>query len=558
MYRKAKAMTLRKRVLWIVIGAVAVVVLGVAGYLVSGSSAIESWVGSQLLEIGGTYLQPELKFERLTFVRPRTILLDRVTLSSPDPANPGHSVVILAVKRARLELAEVPRRGQPIKFSQIILESPEIHMIAATPGSARLLGFSNLLKGSADSPASASASPTAVSASPTPASAGPASASAKPPPMKLSDFLLIRRVELTAAAISYDPRIPGTPPIWLDGINARLDFNPADTTTQPGLYAIATTISRKPAFDLDLQGKMDIDTLAMALAKFDLSLNLQEENLHVLPPALQNLLKSHEVTGQLHVAATGTLPLANWRQAAIQAKGELTAARVAAGRGRVSIDTWNWDAEMTGGMATIRKSDAQLLGGELHLAGTIPMDASLPANLKLNARNLRIQKLLRASNPGEAPDFAGNVAADITFSAPLAKWNTEAGGSGTLSIRQGRIDKLPVLGTVFTSLNNALSKTLGGSALTDSADGNFTFAGNCVRIDLFTATSGELALRGGGTIGFDRRLDLRLNGGPMERLQNSLGAVGRVWASASDAIAGYQVSGTVADPQVSMVLGGGP
>ena len=94
-------------------------VLGVAGYVVSRSSAIESWVGAQLLEIGGTYLAPELRFERLTYVRPRTILLDNLTLSSPDPAHAGHSVVILAVKHARLELTEIPRRGQPIRFSRV-------------------------------------------------------------------------------------------------------------------------------------------------------------------------------------------------------------------------------------------------------------------------------------------------------------------------------------------------------------------------------------------------------------------------------------------------------
>ncbi|MEI8198197.1 MAG: hypothetical protein WCI73_20075, partial [Phycisphaerae bacterium] len=118
-------MVLRKRVVWLVVGAVMALVLGVVGYIASGSSAIESWVGSQLLEIGGTYLEPELHFARLTYLRPRTIILDNVTLSSPDPANPGHRVVILAVQHARLELTEIPRRGQPIKFSEVILESPE-------------------------------------------------------------------------------------------------------------------------------------------------------------------------------------------------------------------------------------------------------------------------------------------------------------------------------------------------------------------------------------------------------------------------------------------------
>ena len=139
-----------------------VIVLAIGGYVASGSAAVESWVGTRLLEIGGSYLGPELRFERLTYVRPRTIVLDHLTLSSPDPARPGQWAAILAVKKARLELTEIPRRGQPIRFSQVILESPEVHAIAATPGGASLLGFSNFIKGAADSHAPGPLHPVSV------------------------------------------------------------------------------------------------------------------------------------------------------------------------------------------------------------------------------------------------------------------------------------------------------------------------------------------------------------------------------------------------------------
>jgi hypothetical protein len=522
-------MVRRRRGRWIAGGVAVALVLGVAAYVLSGSAAIESWVGSQLLEYGATYLEPELKFTRLTYVRPRTIVLDNVTLSSPDPDHPGQTVVILAVKRARLELTEIPRRGRPIKFSEVILEAPEIRAVATVPGGASLVGFSHLMRGSAE-------------------------ASANAGPLKLSDLLLMRRVEIADGRVSYDSRSAGMAPIWLDGINARMDFTPAGTTQNPGLYALATTISRKPALDLTLQGQVDVDALTVKLDKLELNLDMQEKNVHVLPSELQKLLRTFEVTGQLQVTASGMVPLADWRASTLQTKGALKGARVAAGLHRLEIGAWEWEADAGEGVLNIRKADAQLLGGELHISGTIPLGGVEPARLRLSANNLQIQQVLRSSKPGELPLYAGNLAAAITYSAPLALWNRQAAGGGTVSIREGRIDNIPLLGRIATGINNTLASNRKG--LTDAADGTFSFTGEGVRFDHFTATSGMLALRGSGTIGFDGRLDLRLNGGPMEGLQNSLGTVGDVWASISDAMAGYRVSGTLEDPQVSLEVGG--
>jgi len=232
---------------------------------------------------------------------------------------------------------------------------------------------------------------------------------------------------------------------------------------------------------------------------------------------------------------------------------------VAAGKNRLAIGAWNWAADVGGGVANIRNSDAQLLGGEIHVSGTIPFDGADLVRLHVSAGDIQIQQLLRSTNPGETPQYAGNLDAAITFSAPLALWNTQAAGGGTISIRQGRIDNIPVLGRIFTGVDNLITHTMGGHthALTDTADGTFAFAGDAVRFDHFAGTSGALALRGAGTMGFDRQLDLRLNGGPMEGLQNSLGAVGEAWASMSDAMTGYRVTGPAGDPKVSMEMGGG-
>jgi len=536
-------MPIQRRVLWISAGLATLIALAIACYRFSGSTAVESWAGAQLLDVGGSYLEPTLRFDSLTYVQPRTIVVDHLTLSSPDPSQPGSSVVIFAVKRARLELTEVPRRGQPLKFSEIILESPEIHAIASTPGRATLVGFSKLLKSAADSQSPAGAASKADSHAPS-------------PQLKPSDFLLIRHISIKDGTFSYDSRAPNASPLSIDGINAELFFSPADASKDH--YALNTTISRPPAFELVLQGTLNIDTLILDLAKLDFNLDLREQNAHFLPPELQKLLHTFEVTGALHVTAAGTLPLGDWRQSTLQTTGLLTAAQVATGENRLTIDALNWDADVASGVMTLHKADARLLGGTLHLTGTLPLDPALPVHVAGSGENLQIQRLLRNTKPGDIPPYAGNLSANISYSAPLAHWNTQAHGGGTFSIRQGRIDQIPVLGDILTSLSKFLAHPLSGDHdLNDAADGRFSFAQTGVRVEEFSGTSGIMAVRGTGTIGFDQQLDMRLNGGPMEGLQNSLGDLGRAWASTSDAMAGYRVNGTAHDPHVSIEMGGG-
>lgn len=531
-------MIFKKRWFWIATGSVvAVVTLVSLGYIFLWSSIVESWVSSQIMQTSAAYLEPELRFDRLKYRGPRTIVLKNVTLSSPDPAHPGQSVAIVAAKRVRLELTEIPRTGKPIKFSRVVLQSPEIHLIAAKPGGADLVGFSTFIKASAASSAPGAAAETA--------------------PMKPSDFLLLRNVEIANGAIRYDPRTPDTAPLWLDDISADLDFAPTSAASNPGLYSFASTVSRKPAFELALEGQVDIDTFTFTLAKSEATLDLREKNAHFLPPELQKILKSYDVTGQLRVTATGTLPVYHWQRSTLQSTGELTDAQVAVGKNRLAIGSWKWEVDVARGVATIRRADAVLLGGELQIRGTIPLAETRPANLSLNAGNLKLQQLIRGSSKDGVPLYAGNLALHVDYAAPLARWNEQASGSGTLSIREGRIDTIPLFGRIVASVNNSLETTVGQSkhALTDTADCGFSFVGDSVRLDRCVFASGSLGLRATGTIGLDGRLDLRVNGGPMERIQNTMGAVGDAWGRLTDGMAGYRVNGPLDKPQVAMEVG---
>ena len=63
-----------------------------------------------------------------------------------------------------------------------------------------------------------------------------------------------------------------------------------------------------------------------------------------------------------------------------------------------------------------------------------------------------------------------------------------------------------------------------------------------------SVVAGLMAVRGRGIVRFNDTIDLVLNGGPMERLQESIGAIGRALGSLTDRIVRYQVTGSTENP----------
>ena len=53
-----------------------------------------------------------------------------------------------------------------------------------------------------------------------------------------------------------------------------------------------------------------------------------------------------------------------------------------------------------------------------------------------------------------------------------------------------------------------------------------------------------------GRIGFDSSNDLRLNAGPLERIQGLLGSIGSAMGKLTDKLVTYQVSGTLTNAKV--------
>ena len=197
-----------------------------------GSGTVQDWIGVQIQDIANAYLNPHLSFTDLSYQYPLTVSLKNLHLTADDPARPGKTIDIVACNEAVLSLAEIPARGKPIVIEKILLNGPLITAEAVSPGSNEFVGFSNLMRNPSTQP----------------------TAKKQPDNTKLSDVFRMRRVQLADGKIVYDPRIAGTVPMSLDKINTTLDIAPSDT----GWYKLDTVIARKPVFEIQLGGKLDL------------------------------------------------------------------------------------------------------------------------------------------------------------------------------------------------------------------------------------------------------------------------------------------------------------
>ena len=83
-------------------------------------------------------------------------------------------------------------------------------------------------------------------------------------------------------------------------------------------------------------------------------------------------------------------------------------------------------------------------------------------------------------------------------------------------------------------------------------DIEFSLEPDAIYLEEVNLTAGLMAFRARGTIGFDDTIYLILNGGPLERMQQSMGAVGRLFGNFTDRLVRYEVSGPIGSPSVAV------
>jgi len=543
-----KGKRLKRMVRRIGCGVVLVLLLAVAGgaWLLlragtAGEGALERWIGGQLQRIVSGYLHPDLVFETLDYQAPRTVVLTGVQLIADDAEAADGRSAILEAARLRIELDKIPREGQPLVIRQIDVTRPVLRALMQRDGDgepAGMVGWDNLVRSvDEDDPG----------------------VTADQPPPPLSEVFRMRQVNITDGALRFDERDDDRPPMKLEGFTTRLTFDP----DEQGWYTFALKTERPPLFEIDAKGRLDLDGFQVELSPGTLSLDLASEQITALPPAIQQLLQTYEARGQLRASIEGLIPLRHWPTTTAKLSLDVRDAHFAVDQYQLPVQRVSVRATVDDQVVTLGESSIRTLGGRIVLGGKVHLNQALSANLNAEVQDVRLEQAARLGGEaqGAAGDLSGRVTATATFVGPISAATTQAGGGGTVQVRDGRLANLPLLSGLFNQLRSA--GKFGAKAQDelighDNADVTFELRGDHAELTDVAMSTPVLALEGTGRIGFDRSLYLNVKAGPLKKLEQSIGVFGKGLGQLTDNLIRYRVTGTLAEPKVTVLLMGAP
>jgi hypothetical protein len=369
--------------------------LGITLFLIArhmGSGTLQDWIGSQFQDIANAYLNPKLRFTDLTYEYPLTVSLKNLHLTADDPAHPGHTIDIIACDRAEVSLSEIPSIGKPIVIEKIELKEPLISAVAVKPRSKTFVGFSDLVRGGSDN----ASSDTQSSA-----------------PKKLSDVFRMRLVQIIDGKIVYDPRIPGTNPMTLDKINTLLNVEPAEE----GWYKLDTDIARKPVFDFQVKGQLNLDSFAVKDVDVKILADLGQDKLDYLPPEIQDLLKQYDAKGTLSIELAGDMPVMDPMSGNVQAAVKLDRANLSMNDFHIPVDNLSLEARFERHKVYLPLLRISALGGTADLSGAVDLNDRLDAVLRVNIASMFPGMLY--SNPAIAAATNDRLDLDLNLEASL-------------------------------------------------------------------------------------------------------------------------------------------
>jgi len=507
-----------KRTLTIVGIVVLLLAIGVGTYfvlLVRGIGGVDDWTVRKVVNIVNTSLEPQLAFDSVSLSigadqnddgAPYAINFDGITLTAPD----GTEVV--RADALRVALAEMPKRGQPIAIANITLGAPEIRLIREQLADGTT-GFRGLVPFVKPNPTERDLDPETEGTT------------------TLSDVLDLREVLVDNASIVYEDRTnPDLQAMRLDGIGFDLKTQPEQTAEGRTLHTLDIAFGRAPIFELDLDGKVDLDRLTAEVASLAISADLaEEEAVSALPPQVQRIIRDFAIRGMLDATVSGFVDARNLQGNDLRLSVNLTDGNVASGEYKLPVPSLVLEATLKSMVAQISRLDIETLGGEVRFdeARAELQTDGMPFNARWTIDGVQLREALRAGAT-EDPKLAGNVSGTGQMSTKLSDFKPSLDGSGNIAVTEGRLVDIPVLSGVLDAADLVGKMQGQDNNYKDTLESEFLIKPFGLDLQSLKISVPVAKFNGTGTIGFDGAIDLRMRGGAVEKIPVLGGLAGAV------------------------------
>ncbi len=495
-----------------------------------GGDAVD-WAARQVVSIVERTIVPDVGFDRFEYRAPRTLRFVNLTLTAPDGTQ------VASAETVEVELTKLPKYGEAVYIERIGVKRGLLELLETRDpdGGVGFLGLVPFVEPNTEEQPAQPDRP----------------AQNFDQQRRLSDALQIRLVTLDDCGLRYTPA-SGDPPMRLAGITTELNITPEDEGGNRW-HRFDLDLGRGSSFDAQLAGRVDLDRVIIDLNPSTIALDLTDGPAEQLPPMIQSMLAEYDARGSLRLNVEGSVPVRDFNAARADAGLRLDGFNIAFGEYRVPIDNAQIDLALAQGTATINRGDINAMGGQARLTGAIDLsDDAQAANASWTINGMRLREILRGGTPsGQAPALAGVVLSSGDATMRAGDGLSSLRGQGTVDITQGRFTKFDLLSDLIR-LVDTRSQSSREAQLTSEMHGVFTLRGPAVDFSQVELKTPVLAARGNGVFHFDGRLDFVLNGGPLERVQDLLGDVGRIFGAVTDQLVKYRVRGTAGKPDVSI------
>lgn len=483
--------------------------------------AVEVWLRAELHARAAASLVPALAFDELSYRFPRTVTLQGVRLVSSPPH--ARSVEILRIEELTVVLWKIPWTDTPLRLERLELVGPTLRLVRSGDRSEAWVGFSNLLRERKGARA--------------------------PSRTRRGGGIQLGAVSIRKGSVELDLAGDSSTTMVSDGIEAKLMLRKADS----GAYDVSLELDHRPVLHAALQGRLLVDEERLEVTSLSIGLELGGDSDHTLTPAMRKLVRKHGIAGRLRLDATGVLAPRDPPATRLRGHLKLTGVAFALGDRRFELDRLESGLDLTKDELTIDELVIHAFDGHIEIQGRVTLGAALDGHLTFRGTGLELSKF--PSGAAGTPPLGGTLDFSGELKGSLSSLPERAHGHGELSVRKGRLVHVPLLSTIDAALDSAAEAFMLRERAGHGHDElriDFDLDGDHAHVGKLWMSSRWYGLRGHGDIYLDSRLDLVVEGGPVQKLENELGELGDLLGEITETLVRARVTGTLDKPKIGI------